>query len=93
MRYENVDVADLLVLEKLNTKLPQTGTRIENDNMFAAADLDAWRIATVSNGFWSRAGNTSADPPKANAHMNYLAVRSKTFAQDTLFRAQADRDG
>jgi hypothetical protein len=61
--------------------------------MLAAADLDAWRIAAVSNGFWSRTGNTSADPPKANAHLNYLAMRPRIFAQDTLFRAQADRDG
>ena len=68
MRYENVDVADLLVLEKLNTKLPQTGTRIENDNMFAAADLDAWRIAAITDRRGTGTGDASSDSPKPDPH-------------------------
>jgi len=68
MRYENVDVSNLRVLEKFDTKLPQAGACIENDNMLAAANLDAWRVTAITDRRGTGAGNASSDSPKPDPH-------------------------
>jgi hypothetical protein len=68
MRYENVDVSYFSVFGKLDAKLPQSSSGIEDDNMFTAANFDAWRIAAITDRRGTRAGNASSDSPEPDPH-------------------------
>src|ERR1700691_4537142 len=47
----------------------QPGPGMENQEMAAATQLDASRVAAVSHRAGTRAGNAAADSPKANRHV------------------------
>ena len=49
MRDENIDVTDSVILEKFDAERAQTSPRIENEDVFAAAHLNAWGIAAIAN--------------------------------------------
>src|SRR5258707_1006958 len=66
MRIEKVGVDLAAFLQQLAPELPYPCAGVENEEMFAAANLKARRIAAISDRLRSRTGNTSPDPPKAN---------------------------
>ena len=54
MRDEDIDVADFLVLEKLDAERPQSRAGVENEHTLTATNLDARRIAAIANCCWAR---------------------------------------
>jgi hypothetical protein len=49
MRDENIDITYSIIFEKFDAEGAQSGPRIENKDVFAAAYLDAWGIAAIAN--------------------------------------------
>jgi hypothetical protein len=71
MRDKDIDVAYLVVLEKLDAKRSQSRASIKNEHTLTAANLDAWGIAAIANCCWARTGDASSDSPKPNPHRGF----------------------
>jgi hypothetical protein len=68
---ENIDVPNLLVFHKLQTKRTQPGPGIKNEDAVTAADLDAGSVAAIANRRGTGTGNASSDAPEPNSHRGF----------------------
>jgi hypothetical protein len=48
---------------------PETRSRVEDDDVVAAPNLDTGGVAAISDRAGARAGDASADAPEPNLHM------------------------
>jgi hypothetical protein len=68
MRYEDVDVVYFLVFGQFDSEWPQSGARIEDDDMVTTTNLDAWCVAAITDRCWPGTRNASSDSPEPNPH-------------------------
>jgi hypothetical protein len=68
VRKENVEIEAFLVSDKSVTKPSQSSPGIEDDNTFAAANLDAGRVSAITDCVRSWTGDASPDTPKPDPH-------------------------
>jgi hypothetical protein len=66
MAQENVELGGAAIFDQRIAKRPKSGPCIENENVFAATDLNARRVAAIACGVRTGAGDAAADPPKTN---------------------------
>src|SRR6185312_5233761 len=72
MREEDVDVADFLILDQRIAERAEPGAGVEDEDVLAAADFDARRVAAIADCLRSRAGDASAHAPEPNPHRRVL---------------------
>jgi hypothetical protein len=68
MREENVAFPNAGILNELVAEWAHSRAAVEDQEVRAATDLNARRVATVADGFRARAGDASSHTPKTNAH-------------------------
>jgi hypothetical protein len=68
MAQKQIHVHDCRVAHQLIAKKAQPGASIENEKMLPAANFNAGRIATVTNGVRTGTGNAPPNAPESNGH-------------------------
>jgi hypothetical protein len=68
VRKENVGIETFLISDKRITKRSQSGSGVEYDDTFAAANFNARRVSAIPDRVRSRTGDASPDSPKPDPH-------------------------
>src|ERR1700730_16237358 len=77
MRVEYIGIYRHGVLDQALAEEPKAGPPVENEQVPAASDLDAGRIAAVAADAGCAAGDAAANPPETHADARHrLATRS-----------------